>query len=339
MSVAGRASELLRAAGMTAAGVELAERGFEASERAWLRSDGADREPQPLFVPGRIEVLGKHTDYVGGTTLTCGVERGICAIHAPRHDNRVIIIDALRNDRIEFVAEPDMAIRSAHWSNYPMTAVKRVSRNFGPGLRGFNLAFRNTLPSSAGLSSSSTLITSIFIVFALANDLASHHDFRDTITTFEELSEYLGCIENGQSFGRLEGDRGVGTFGGSEDHAAMLCSAPGRIRHFAFGPVQLLRTLDCTGWVTPLWLPRVALRRQRRATRRNGTTVRRCSFARFWTDGWRPRGATTGPLPQRCGRRPRRPQRWTPSWTVTAPTDRPIRFAGGSTISVSRTTA
>ena len=112
MSVTARASELLRAAGMTAAGVELAERGFEASERAWLRSDGADREPQPLFVPGRIEVLGKHTDYAGGTTLTCGVERGICAIHAPRRDNRVVIIDALRNDRIEFVAEPDMAIRS-----------------------------------------------------------------------------------------------------------------------------------------------------------------------------------------------------------------------------------
>ena len=125
-----------------------------------------------------------------------------------------------------------------------MTAVKRVTRNFGPELRGFNLAFRNTLPSSAGLSSSSTLITSIFIVFALANDLASHQDFRDTVATFEELSEYLGCIENGQSFGRLEGDRGVGTFGGSEDHAAMLCSTPGRIRHFAFGPVQLLRTLD-----------------------------------------------------------------------------------------------
>ena len=237
MSVAGRASELLRAAGMTAAGVALAERGFEASERAWLRSDGADREPQPLFVPGRIEVLGQ-------VQAAPASDVGICAIYAPRRDNRVVIIDALRNDRIEFVSEPDMAIRSGHWSNYPMTAVKRVSRNFGPGLRGFNLAFRNTLPSSAGLSSSSTLITSIFIVVALANDLPSHHDFRDTITTFEELSEYLGCIENGQSFGRLEGDRGVGTFGGSEDHAAMLCSAPGRIRHFAFGPVQLLRTLD-----------------------------------------------------------------------------------------------
>ena len=244
MSVRSEAADLLRAAGMTAAGVALAERGFEESERAWLRMDGSDREPQPFFVPGRIEVLGKHTDYAGGTTLTCGVERGICAIHARRRDNRVVIIDALRNDRIEFVAEPGLAVRSGHWSNYPMTAVKRVLRNFGPDLRGFNLAFRNTLPSSAGLSSSSTLITSIFVVFALANDLASHADFREAITTFEELSEYLGCIENGQSFGRLEGDRGVGTFGGSEDHAAMLCSTPGRIRHFSFGPVHLLRTLD-----------------------------------------------------------------------------------------------
>jgi len=244
VSVSLRAADLLRAAGMSSAGVGLAMRGFEESERAWRRMDGADSEPQPLFVPGRIEVLGKHTDYAGGTTLTCGVERGICAIHAPRRDNRVVVIDALRNDRIEFAAEPDMAIRSGHWSNYPMTAVKRVARNFGPTLRGFNLAFRNTLPTSAGLSSSSTLITSVAIVFALANDLSVHPNFRSAISSFEELSEYLGCIENGQSFGRLEGDRGVGTFGGSEDHAAMLCSSPGRIRHFAFGPVHLLRTLD-----------------------------------------------------------------------------------------------
>jgi galactokinase len=229
---------------MTAEGIALATRGFEESERAWLRMDGADGDPEPLFVPGRIEVLGKHTDYAGGTTLTCSVERGICAIHAARRDNRIVIIDALRNDRIEFAAEPEMAIRSGHWSNYPMTAVKRIVRNFGPALRGFNLAFRNTLPTSAGLSSSSTLITSIAFVFAMVNDLSRHPDFRSAITTFEELSEYLGCIENGQSFGRLQGDRGVGTFGGSEDHAAMVCSTPGRIRHFAFGPVHLLRTLD-----------------------------------------------------------------------------------------------
>lgn len=39
--------------------------------------------------------------------------------------------------------------------------------------------------------------------------------------------EYLGCIENGQSFKTLVGDKGVGTFGGSEDHTAIMASEPG----------------------------------------------------------------------------------------------------------------
>ncbi len=43
------------------------------------------------------------------------------------------------------------------------------------------------------------------------------------------LCHYLGCIENGQDCGaELPGDAGVGTFGGSEDHTAIMCAAPRR---------------------------------------------------------------------------------------------------------------
>jgi galactokinase len=53
----------------------------------------------------------------------------------------------------------------------------------------------------------------------------------------------LGCIENGQSFGRLAGDRGVGTFGGSEDHVAMLCAQGGSLKQYAYCPVRAERTI------------------------------------------------------------------------------------------------
>ena len=47
----------------------------ERADAALTRLAGR-RTPMRLFVPGRIEVLGKHTDYAGGRSLTCAAERG-----------------------------------------------------------------------------------------------------------------------------------------------------------------------------------------------------------------------------------------------------------------------
>ena len=47
-----------------------------------------------------------------------------------------------------------------------------------------------------------------------------------------------GLIENGQGFGSLEGDRGVGTFGGSENHTAILCAESNCISQYAYAPIE-----------------------------------------------------------------------------------------------------
>ncbi len=60
--------------------------------------------------------------------------------------------------------------------------------------------------------------------------------FRKNILDAVDLSVYLACAENGQSFRGLEGDAGVGTFGGSEDHAAILNGRPSRLSLFEFSP-------------------------------------------------------------------------------------------------------
>ena len=51
------------------------------------------------------------------------------------------------------------------------------------------------------------------------------------------------CVENGQSFGPLAGDRGVGTFGGSEDHTAILCSTAAHLGQFAYCPARFQRRI------------------------------------------------------------------------------------------------
>jgi galactokinase len=93
------------------------------------------------------------------------------------------------------------------------------------------------------MSSSSALVVAVFLALARVNDLESRAEYKQAIRSCEQLAEYLGTIENGQSFGELDGERGVGTFGGSEDHTAILCARAGTLMQYSFCPVRLERSV------------------------------------------------------------------------------------------------
>jgi len=190
-----------------------------------------------FFVPGRIEVLGKHTDYAGGRSLLCTVEQGFCLVGRPRRDGRVTVTSAEAGDRAEWQWGPDVLPLVGHWSNYPATVLRRIARNFPDAETGADIAFASDLPPASGMSSSSAFMIGIFLVLAEINGLAGSGVYRSAITGPESLAGYLATIENGRSFGRLAGDRGVGTFGGSEDHTAILCCSASTISQYRFGPV------------------------------------------------------------------------------------------------------
>lgn len=188
--------------------------------------------------PGRIEFLGKHTDYAGARSLICALERGFCVAASVRDDSRVRITDAARNDRLEFSMCPELIPRAGHWSNYPMTVARRLAQNFPGALRGADIAFVSDLPPAAGLSSSSALIIAVFASLARINALDQREEYKSNIHSLEDLAGYLGSVENGQTFGSLAGSKGVGTFGGSQDHTAILCCRPGELSQYSFRPVR-----------------------------------------------------------------------------------------------------
>jgi galactokinase len=199
------------------------------------------------WVPGRIEFLGKHTDYAGGRSLLCAPERGICLAAAPRQDDRLRVHDAITgetlDERMSEHASLEATSRPGHWSTYVRAVARRLVRNFGSPLTGADVALASDLPQAAGMSSSSALVVATFLALARINDLRSRDTYRRAIQTGEQLAEYLGTIENGQSFGELAGERGVGTFGGSEDHTAILCASARTLMQYAFCPVRLERTV------------------------------------------------------------------------------------------------
>ena len=202
------------------------------------------------WVPGRIEFLGKHTDYAGGRSLLCAIERGICVVAAERTDRQFNIVDAATCDFARLAVEASATAQPGHWSNYPLTVARRVGLNFEPPLAGADVAFASDLPPAAGISSSSALVVAAFLVLERVNALASRPAYRRALPTAAALAEYLGAVEKGLAYGELGGERGVGTFGGSEDHTAILCAEPNALVQYSFRPVHHERTValpdDCT---------------------------------------------------------------------------------------------
>lgn len=212
---------------------------FERAVEALPREGKDERPLRAFFVPGRIEVLGKHTDYAGGSSLTCATERGFCLAVAPSSESTLHVHRVPTGETVALELAPDGTAPNDHWAHYPMTVVRRVQQNFDVELEGGHVAFASTLPQAAGMSSSSAMIVAFFKVLSTLNDLSDHPTYQDHLSRPEARAQYLGAIESGASFGPLSGRPGVGTFGGSEDHTAILCSAPGRFRQFTYCPTRL----------------------------------------------------------------------------------------------------
>ena len=222
--------------------------GAEAQNKAKLLARAVDAlgadSCDAFFVPGRLECLGKHTDYAGGHSLICAIERGFVLVSSARSDMLVRVIDVVGGETQEFAISPELTPTMGHWVNYPMTVAARLARNFPGKLNGADIAFISDLPPEAGMSSSSALMVGIFLALAGVNDLADRQEYRGNIDSTESLASYLGTIENGQSFGTLAGSKGVGTFGGSEDHTAILCGRAGELSCYSYCPVRLEGRVD-----------------------------------------------------------------------------------------------
>ncbi len=203
-----------------------------------LDSLGATDKRWSLWVPGRIEILGKHTDYAGGRSLLTNVERGFCVRVAARKDRSVRIVDVGRGGKFETSLDVSAPRPTGDWEAYVATVARRVARDFPGAKRGADIALASDLPAAAGLSSSSALITAVFMALSLANDLAGKNAARSVLSSREELAGYLGSVENGDVYGQFAADTGVGTLGGSQDHTAILCCEAGNITRFAFLPVR-----------------------------------------------------------------------------------------------------
>jgi len=110
-------------------------------------------EPRIFRAPGRVNLIGEHTDYNDGFVLPVAIDLYVWVAIAPRADSRLVVHSTNFNQRVEFVPE-DLSVHSeGAWSDYVRGVAYFLSRA-GPSLRGANLMLHGDVPMGAGLSSS-----------------------------------------------------------------------------------------------------------------------------------------------------------------------------------------
>jgi galactokinase len=231
-----RIAEALGNAGMSPADLPGRTELAETVVSRFIRSTG--HAPSWVWwVPGRLEIFGKHTDYAGGRSLVAAVPRGFVIAAAASADGIVRAHDARWNAAME-LAPGDDVTRFSGWANYIAVAVRRLAHNFPGASLGADLVFASDLPRAAGVSSSSALIVAVSLALVRRAGLDSRPEWQRAIASRLDLAGYLGALENGLTFDSLTGSTGVGTHGGSEDHTAILNCRSGAVSAFRYVPVR-----------------------------------------------------------------------------------------------------
>jgi len=112
-------------------------------------------EPKIFVGPGRVNLIGEHTDYAEGFVMPAAINFSTLAGISPRTDGKIAIYSENQGEERVF-DDGVQAKRSQHWTDYPM-GVTAILAGEGHKIPGFNLSIWSDVPLSSGLSSSAAL--------------------------------------------------------------------------------------------------------------------------------------------------------------------------------------
>jgi galactokinase len=112
-------------------------------------------EGQFVQAPGRVNLIGEHTDYNDGFVLPAAIPMGTVVGITPRLDQRVTLFSENYHEAVEFDLERLPAAPRRHWSDYAIGVAHKLLER-GIRLRGAYLFVEGNVPQGAGLSSSAS---------------------------------------------------------------------------------------------------------------------------------------------------------------------------------------
>tara|TARA_B110000902_G_scaffold42643_1_gene46543 strand:- start:270 stop:1415 length:1146 start_codon:yes stop_codon:yes gene_type:complete len=121
-------------------------------------------KPLVIFSPGRINLIGEHTDYNEGFVFPAAINKGI-ALAIQKSNSKKSSVYALNKEEIhEFSLDIIQPLENGGWRNYILGVVAEIQKT-GIELENFNIVFTGDIPSGAGMSSSAAMENSV--VFGL----------------------------------------------------------------------------------------------------------------------------------------------------------------------------
>jgi galactokinase len=169
--------------------------------------------------PGRIEFIGNHTDYNGGTVLGASVDRGVCVAVAPRSDGKRNFFSEYTGQTVTLdVNDSAKQTGEASWINYPLGVIAALPAFGLTAPQGFDYVAISDLPTGAGLSSSAAIELASGLAFLAITGQSADRE------TLVKIGKHAENNFVGVPCGIL--DQGVSGFG-KENHLVYIdCKGP-----------------------------------------------------------------------------------------------------------------
>lgn len=184
-----------------------------------------------VWAPGRVDLIGSHTDYNGLPVCACAIDRGVTVFLRPTEGATVKLINSdprFVEETFELSADIEHSPQGS-WVNYVKAGAQGVVAHVGgEGWRGFDAHVAGTLLHGSGLSSSSALVVASALTTLAANDRE---------LPLEELADMLAAAE-----------RYVGTQGGGMDQTTILMSQRDAALRIDFYPLEVRAVAMPSDW-------------------------------------------------------------------------------------------
>ena len=124
-----------------------------------FREKFAAAQTHAYFSPGRVNLIGEHTDYNGGHVFPCAISLGTYALVAPRTDgiSRLYSMNLPEQGVVQFPMHGAVKSDAYGWANYPVGVVRVMEDAGHRAAHGLDIVLYGTLPNGAGLSSSASI--------------------------------------------------------------------------------------------------------------------------------------------------------------------------------------
>ena len=160
--------------------------------------DALRREPEFVArAPGRVNLIGEHTDYNGFPVMPMAIDRDIAIAGVARSDGEVHLLNRGRFATRSFALGDTIApFPAGDWGNYVKAAAQGLGRHLDGGLRrGADLYVDGDVPDGAGLSSSSALVVASALALLAANEVDVPH--ADLAELLPRAEQYVGTLSGG----------------------------------------------------------------------------------------------------------------------------------------------